>query len=66
MLSLSTPEEVVLKAVSAISSAIEKIAFLNSSNAIGSWLAVMACEALLCSVTSIVSAEARGRKTVAD
>src|SRR5947207_7147139 len=36
MLSLSTPEYVVRNTVSAISSAIEKIAFLNSSRAIGS------------------------------
>src|ERR1043165_8753332 len=36
MLSLSTPEYVVRNTVSAISSAIEKIAFLNSSSAIGS------------------------------
>src|SRR6266705_1990681 len=36
MLSFSTPEYVVRKTVSAISSAIEKMAFLNSSKAIGS------------------------------
>src|SRR5437867_8149964 len=36
MLSLSTPEYVVRNTVSAISSAIEKMAFLKSSNAIGS------------------------------
>src|SRR2546429_866201 len=36
MLSFSTPEYVVRKTVSAISSAIEKMAFLNSSNSIGS------------------------------
>src|ERR671925_2388167 len=36
MLSLSTPEYVVRMTVSAISSAIEKIAFLNSSKPIGS------------------------------
>src|SRR5574341_132537 len=38
MLSLSTPEYVVRNTVSAISSAIEKTAFLNSSKAIGSRL----------------------------
>ncbi len=36
MLSLSTPEYVVRKMVSAISSAIENSAFLNSSSRIGS------------------------------
>src|SRR6185503_5410121 len=52
MLSFSTPEYVVRNTVSAISSAIEKIALLNSSKAIGSRrsaiAAVLPVAAVLC------------------
>src|SRR5688572_24464567 len=51
MLSLSTPEYVVRKTVSAISSAIEKMAFLKSSKEIGSDIeAYSLCEGQIAAV----------------